>query len=214
MNEDLTTLSDTELLEKLKELEDKWTFEHIQQYTRKIQINSLYGALGNQGFRYFDIENAEAVTAMGQLSIKWVMRKINEWLNKQIGTDGVDYVVYGDTDSVVGDTIIEVNGNKLSIAEYYDSIPDDNLVKDTPKDFVKTISGDFSLSMSKDMKVENKPINYIMKHKVKKHMYKITVDGNSVTVTEDHSVIISRDGELLDVKPIDIKKGDKIIKIN
>lgn len=74
--------------------------EHIQQMVRKIQINSLYGALGNNYFRYYDIRNAEAVTSFGQLAIKWVARDINAYLNRSCNTTGVDYVVYGDTDSV------------------------------------------------------------------------------------------------------------------
>lgn len=74
--------------------------EHIQQMVRKIQINSLYGALGNNFFRYYDIRNAEAVTSFGQLAIQWVARDINAFMNRSCKTKNVDYVIYGDTDSV------------------------------------------------------------------------------------------------------------------
>jgi len=52
-----------------------------------------------------------------------------------------------------------------------------------------------------------------MAHKVKKRMFKIKHKDSEVIVTEDHSVIIKRDNKFLDIKPKDILKGDKIIKI-
>jgi DNA polymerase elongation subunit (family B) len=70
------------------------------QLVRKIQLNSAYGAIGNQYFRYYATEMAEAITASGQLSIRWIADKLNEFLNMTIGTTGYDYVVASDTDSV------------------------------------------------------------------------------------------------------------------
>ena len=70
------------------------------QMVRKIQLNSAYGAIGNQYFRYFDVEMAEAITLSGQLSIRWIADKLNEFLNKTVGTKDYDYVVASDTDSV------------------------------------------------------------------------------------------------------------------
>lgn len=72
----------------------------VQQAARKVLINSLYGALGNEFFRYYDIRNAEAVTSAGRLSIRWIERKLNEYFNQILKTTNVDYVVYIDTDSV------------------------------------------------------------------------------------------------------------------
>tara|TARA_B100001094_G_scaffold43502_1_gene38245 strand:+ start:923 stop:3418 length:2496 start_codon:yes stop_codon:yes gene_type:complete len=70
------------------------------QMVRKIQLNSAYGAIGNQYFRYFDVEMAEAITLSGQLSIRWIADKLNEFLNDTVGTKDYDYVVASDTDSV------------------------------------------------------------------------------------------------------------------
>jgi DNA polymerase elongation subunit (family B) len=70
------------------------------QLARKIQLNSAYGAVGNEYFRYFRIENAEAVTLSGQVSIRWIENKMNTYLNKILKTDGVDYVIASDTDSI------------------------------------------------------------------------------------------------------------------
>ena len=67
---------------------------------RKIQLNSLYGALGNQYFRHYRLDNAEAITLTGQVAIRWIERKINEFMNDALKTDGQDYVIASDTDSI------------------------------------------------------------------------------------------------------------------
>jgi DNA polymerase elongation subunit (family B) len=70
------------------------------QMARKIQLNSAYGAIGNQYFRYFKLANAEAITLSGQVSIQWIMNSVNRYLNKVLKTDEVDYVIASDTDSL------------------------------------------------------------------------------------------------------------------
>ena len=71
-----------------------------QQMAIKIMMNSLYGALGNRWFRYYDIRMAEAITMSGQLSIRWAEKAVNEYMNSILGTEDFDYVVAIDTDSV------------------------------------------------------------------------------------------------------------------
>ena len=73
---------------------------HNFQQVRKIQLNSAYGAIGNEWFRYFDVDMAEAITLSGQLSIRWIINQLNGFLNKTLGTNNEDYVVASDTDSV------------------------------------------------------------------------------------------------------------------
>jgi DNA polymerase elongation subunit (family B) len=67
---------------------------------KKISLNSAYGAIGNQYFRYYKLENAEAITLSGQVAIRWIESKMNAYLNKILKTDGVDYVIASDTDSI------------------------------------------------------------------------------------------------------------------
>jgi DNA polymerase elongation subunit (family B) len=70
------------------------------QQAIKILMNSLYGALGNKYFRYFDIRIAEGITLSGQLSIRWAEKYMNTAMNKIMNTTAVDYVLYMDTDSL------------------------------------------------------------------------------------------------------------------
>ena len=66
----------------------------------KILLNSLYGALGNRYFRYFDMRIAEGITLSGQTVIRWAEKHVNQFMNKVCGTQDVDYVIAIDTDSV------------------------------------------------------------------------------------------------------------------
>ena len=74
-------------------------FNNIQM-ARKIQLNSAYGAIGNQYFRYYNLANAEAITLSGQVSIRWIENKMNTYLNKLLKTEDYDYVIASDTDSI------------------------------------------------------------------------------------------------------------------
>ena len=70
------------------------------QMARKIALNSAYGAIGNQYFRYYDRKMATAITPAGQLSIRWIENKVNGYLNKLLSTTEVDYIIASDTDSI------------------------------------------------------------------------------------------------------------------
>jgi DNA polymerase elongation subunit (family B) len=70
------------------------------QMAIKILLNSLYGALGNAYFRYFDMRIAEGITLSGQLAIKWAEKAMNEAMNSILKSDGIDYVIAMDTDSL------------------------------------------------------------------------------------------------------------------
>ncbi len=86
------------------------------QMAKKIQLNSAYGALGNKYFRWYRNEFAEAITASGQLTTRWIERKLNEYLNRAFKTKDVDYVIACDTDSVYikADKFIEMAGKEMT----------------------------------------------------------------------------------------------------
>ena len=92
--EHATTPAETLALQK-----DISKFNNIQM-ARKIQLNSAYGAIGNQYFRYYNLANAEAITLSGQVSIRWIEGKVNSYLNKLLKTEDHDYVIASDTDSI------------------------------------------------------------------------------------------------------------------
>ena len=95
----LQAKQDYENTKDKKYLNDISRYNNIQM-AKKISLNSAYGAIGNQWFRYYDLAIAEGITTAGQLSIRWIEKKVNEYLNKLLETDNKDYVVASDTDSI------------------------------------------------------------------------------------------------------------------
>lgn len=88
------------------------------QLAAKVQLNSAYGAFGNAFFRFYDIRNALAITTAGQLAIRWIENALNSYLNGLLKTEGLDFVIAVDTDSVylnmekiVSETILKSNPN-------------------------------------------------------------------------------------------------------
>jgi len=117
--------------EKKKELKNKIAKYNNLQLSKKVSLNSLYGALGSKFFRFFDLRNAIAVTTTGQLSIRWIERTLNQYLNKILKTTGEDYVIALDTDSVylrlgplVGKTIGEDlgTGDTARVISFLDKV--------------------------------------------------------------------------------------------
>jgi len=74
---------------------------HNIQWSKKIALNSAYGAVGNQYFRYYDVRQASGITTAGQFIIRYIEKKVNEYLNSILLTkDKIDYIVASDTDSI------------------------------------------------------------------------------------------------------------------
>ena len=84
-----------------KELEKEIARCNNIQMAKKISLNSCYGSLGNPYFRYYKLENAEAVTSSGQVVIRWIENKLNQYFNKLLKTQDIDYVIASDTDSII-----------------------------------------------------------------------------------------------------------------
>ena len=104
------------------------------QMAKKISLNSAYGAIGNQYFRYYKLANAEAITLSGQVSIRWIENKMNGYLNKLLRTEDIDYVIASDTDSIYinfGPLVNKFFNNKLDdkakIVSLLDQICQDKL---------------------------------------------------------------------------------------
>lgn len=114
------------------------------QYAAKIFMNSLYGAMSNVWFRWFDIRIAEGITTTGQHVLNILIRELNNFLNYYLGTNRVDYIIAGDTDSVyiVLDKIVErqfhSGGTNDEILDFIDKFVQENLqvvINKTLKDF-------------------------------------------------------------------------------
>lgn len=182
----------------------------------------LYGVLGSDAFHYFDIDNASVVTAGGRELIKFLSSNANEYLknylpnkignyyqdssvdSKKISKNSVCVI---DTDSVVGNTVIETNNGNLTIEAIFEKYTED-ISESKPNNFIGSVKNLSSMSMTNNKKLAFNKITYIKKHLVKKNMY----DFFGVTITEDHSAMVIRDGNLITIKPRDVVIGDFYVK--
>jgi DNA polymerase elongation subunit (family B) len=201
--------------DKTSELAKKISIASVKEQSAKIDIlNSGYGCIGQGNFLFYDVRLVESITYGGKLSILWASQVANDTLNRVLKTENEDFVIYNDTDSVGGDSIIRINGDEQSIESFYDSCEEFIKRDEFNRNFVKPVSDTFTLSINPiTQELESKQIKYVMKHKVKKKMFKITVNGKSVNVTADHSIIVRRNGKIIDVKPTEISRTDELISI-
>ena len=115
-----------------KLLKDISKYNNIQ-LAKKISLNSAYGAIGNVWFRYYDLLVAEAITTSGQLSIRWIERNLNDFLNNLLETDNEDYVIASDTDSVyitfdrLVSRVFEEGTETAKIVKFMDTIARDKI---------------------------------------------------------------------------------------
>ena len=126
-----------------KRYEKEISANHNIQLARKIALNSAYGAIGNQYFRYFDVRHAEGITMAGQLTIRWIERDVNKFLNTLLKTKSVSYVVASDTDSIyiklgaVVDKIFKDKSNTRKIVKVLDKFCEETLQKEIDNSFDK-----------------------------------------------------------------------------
>ncbi len=151
---------------ELKRLHDQ-TVKDITKYNnfqmaKKIALNSAYGAVGNQYFRYYKLANAEAITLSGQVSIRWIEDRLNTYLNKLLSTEKVDYVVASDTDSVYinfGPLVDKFFSNKIDdkakIVSILDQVCQDKLEPFISKSYEELASYVNAYDQKMEMKREN-----------------------------------------------------------
>lgn len=122
---------------KKYELSKKIARYNNLQLAKKVSLNSAYGAMGSQYFRFYDLRIAVAVTLAGQLSIRWIENKINGYMNKLLRTENEDYVIASDTDSIylrLGSLVNKVYGAgdvvslpKNKVIEFMDRVCEDKI---------------------------------------------------------------------------------------
>ena len=126
---------------KKYEIEKRVARYNNLQLAKKVSLNSAYGALGSQYFRFYDLRMALGVTTAGQFSIRWIEAKVNAYMNKLLKTDKVDYIIASDTDSIylrLGDLVDKVYGtgekdsvspkiDKQKVISFMDRVCEDRL---------------------------------------------------------------------------------------
>lgn len=222
--EELTKEEAKLLVDQYKQLSAKYT---DYEQAVKLTLNSIYGAFGNKWFHFFNIDIAESITKQGKNAILYAETILNKYVQefwhkdqevherfgiKVKGKIDKPAVIYIDTDSVVGDTLIKLDdGREIKIEDLYN---------EGLNSAGTTLNGHESVSIKNKVLNWNEsglyyaPVKRVIRHKVNKHKWKLkTKSGKEIIVTNDHSMIVFRDGNKLEVKPSEIKKTDKILTI-
>lgn len=213
------------LIEAVKSEGETAEYYDSQQQIRKILINSVYGVLGNPFFNFYNINNAIAVTLSGQDLIRYLSNTLNDYMKKNWHNLGPrlypdfkgewkpltqDVVILIDTDSVDGKTIIDTSIGNIKIEDLFNKCK--SIKEYSNGKFIGKLENITSKSLNiKNHQIEDKNINYVMKHKVKKQMFKIKYKEKEIIITEDHSLMVNRNNEIIEISPKNLQKGDKII---
>lgn len=194
-----------------KEFHNKEVFWNMRQQARKILLNSLYGALLNEACKFYDHRMGQSVTLTGRS----IARHMNGNVNK-VFTGIEDYkgeaVYFSDTDSSLGCTVTHTSIGKITMEDLF------NLGtiqwRDGEKEYSLADKVNVLTYDPQTGKTHMAPMNYVYRHRVSKKKWRITdQEGNIVIVTEDHSVMIERDGVFMAVKPRDILPTDIVISL-
>ena len=189
-------------------VKEQIAFWDKRQLVKKINLNSLYGAVLNQYCRFYVFDIGQSTTLTGRCITRHMSAYVNECLAGEYDHLGKS-ILYGDTDSVANDTIIETTEGNFTIEHLFHkcSIKWANNDKEFAVDDINVATYDPN-TQEKILA----PINYIYRHKVSKPKWKITDEHNNVIeITNDHSIMVERDGKLIEVKPENILDTDLLI---
>lgn len=178
----------------------KYKLYDQKQYTKKIQLNSFYGALALTVFRYYDIDNAEAVTSTGRSIIQFTQKCSNQYYNSILKTDKIDYVTYCDTDSAFSsaEPILE----KMNI----DHSNIEVMIEETVK--IATAVQDYINSMYSKFAVRNL---FVKTHKLKIKQENVALSGIWVAKKRYALMMVLKEGNRVNklaVTGIDVIRSD------
>ena len=222
MNKDL----EKKIRDKIEELNATYTKYHNWEQGTKIMINSFYGGLGNQYMYFFNPDLAECITKQGKNAILYAESHINdyflnEWhkdveVHKRLGVTvhcpvKKQVTVYIDTDSCDKDTVIRCDDKNRTIEELYNECEQYGNAGNTMSGH-ESVNCPIRVLNYSNGKLYYTDVKRVIRHKVSKKKWKITTkSGKCVIVTDDHSVMVVRDGKEVKCKPSEIQKTDKVI---
>lgn len=183
-----------------------------RQLVKKIVLNSLYGALLNSGCRFFDKRIGQSTTLTGRSITRHMIAKVNEIITGKYDHLG-ESCIYSDTDSTRYDSIIRTNIGTLTIEDLFNQ---GNIVwSDGEKEYSRNDSIQVIHCNGSDNQLNYVNYNYVYRHKVSKRQFKITTaNGKSVTVTEDHSIMVKTENGFVEKKPQELNHNDVVMTIN
>ena len=182
---------------------EKYAFYHKRQLVQKILLNSLYGVLGLPAFRFYDVDNATAVTTTGQTVIKSTADMANIKYNRELNTPDADSNIYIDTDSVFFSAVPLLDKR---IPNWKDS------EQDTIAGYVNDIAGEMQDYLNDFYDILAEKVFNVDKDKHRFEIKKEYVSKSGIWIAKKRYAqwIISDNGvpvDKLDVKGLDVKRS-------
>jgi DNA polymerase elongation subunit (family B) len=240
VNENGEIISKNELESIMKKVKDEYEFYDAEQYALKINLNSVYGAQILEYFKFSDEWQilGASTTLTGKILSKFgLIETIEKYFNPEretrfefplmdniiVANDDEELfkdpfrqklrrAIVSDTDSVTPDMVLDTNFGKLffnEIEKYADVILEDEL-----EDKKYYVFKDMKIKNLVDGNIEMDDVEFIYEHKNEKDIYEIELDDNKVIrVTEDHSIIVVRNGEMIKIKPYELLETDEFVVV-
>jgi DNA polymerase elongation subunit (family B) len=180
---------------------EKYAFYGKRQLVQKILLNSLYGVLGLPAFRFYDVDNAEAVTTTGQTVIKNSANMGNIKYNKELGTTDVDSNIYIDTDSVFFSAVPLLDHRHKD----WKTMPDSEVAV-----LVDGIAGEMQDYLNKFYDILSDKFFNVQNHRLEIKKEYVARAGIWIAKKRYAQWIISNNGiavDKLDVKGLDVKRS-------
>lgn len=223
------------LAEQIAELQNTQQLQDKIQHALKLALNGMYGALSNQHFRHYDIRLANSTTGTGRMVVTHIADMAKRLLSQYkpgdkqytVGHESLrdlrdDTIIAGDTDSVCFDTNVLIKNGKsdfesASIESHFEKLAAERgTFTSNGKQFLKYSTPLYGMCYDDlNDRVTEKEIATIYRAPATKRQFKITTEtGKSVIVTEDHSLMILVDGQLVERSPKDVRVGDTVITVS
>ena len=234
-------LKDLDELDKIiNNVKDEYEFYDAEQYALKINLNSVYGAQILEYFKFSDewqILGASTTLTGKVLSKFGLIETIEQFFNPEretrfefplmdniiVANDDEELfkdpfrqklrrAIVSDTDSVTPDMIVDTDIGKIRFDElekYADIVLEDELNNKKYYVFKK-----LKLKNLIDGKIEYDDVEFIYEHENVKDIYEIELEnGKQIRVTEDHSLVVLRDGNIIKIKPDELLETDEFIVV-
>lgn len=191
-------------------------FDSIQ-YAYKIHLNSLYGYMLNKYAPLGDEDIGTSVTTTGQAVIKKSNELFKDFLRNKLPEITEEQLqvscIYNDTDSFVGETIINTDDGDIPVIDIWNDVYNESVLTKTPHGHDKIEIKDLKVLTFNTRKGvrEYANVKNIFRHKVSKKKYKIKSGDREIIMTEDHGLMVMRNGEMIRISPKEYQTGDKIL---
>ena len=185
---------------------------NVSQHTIKILINSMYGYWGNRFSPLGDTDLARSITLTGQAVAKEAAAISERFVRDVYKVDTkMPIVVGGDTDSVVGSSVIRTKDGNSTIEDLWNNT--NSVIQLDTTGHEHKIPSDLQVLTYQNGVLVYRKVKRVIRHKVSKGKFRVTVDGKSVITTEDHGLVVIREGKQCRVSPKDVIPGDKFVSV-